>query len=119
MVSSWRSLCYIDSLLWFVEHQISWAFCKFHTSSSKLWKLAELKVPISILGAEIDHLSPPALLKQFEEVLAKSEVDSFVKVFPKVDHGWTVRYNVEDEAAVKSAEEAHVNLLEWFAKYVK
>jgi dienelactone hydrolase len=42
-----------------------------------------------------------------------------VKIFPKVAHGWTVRYDVEDEAAVKSAEEAHGNLLEWFAKYVK
>jgi hypothetical protein len=37
--------------------------------------LAEFKVPISILGAETDQMSPPALLKQFEELLAsKSEV---------------------------------------------
>ena len=42
-----------------------------------------------------------------------------MKIFPKVAHGWTVRYDVEDEAAVKTAEEAHGNLLEWFAKYVK
>uniref|UniRef100_A0A0D3ACU1 Dienelactone hydrolase domain-containing protein n=1 Tax=Brassica oleracea var. oleracea TaxID=109376 RepID=A0A0D3ACU1_BRAOL len=28
------------------------------------------KVPIAILGAEIDQLSPPAILKQFEEILA-------------------------------------------------
>ncbi|KAB5545424.1 hypothetical protein DKX38_013536 [Salix brachista] len=91
-----------------------------HPSFVTVDDIKELKVPISILGAEIDQLSPPALLKQFEEVLAsKSEVDSFVKIFPKVAHGWTVRYNVEDEAAVKSAEEAHGNLLEWFAKYVK
>ncbi|KAB5531893.1 hypothetical protein DKX38_018563 [Salix brachista] len=179
MVSSWRSLCYIDSVLWIVEHQISrpsvnstlqvdkgyedakpviealnskgvtaigavgfcWgakvvvelgkssAFIKAavlcHPSFVTVDDIKELKVPISILGAEIDQLSPPALLKQFEDVLAsKSEaavryVDSFVKVFPKVAHGWTVRYNVEDEAAVKSAEEAHGNLLEWFVKYVK
>lgn len=34
-----------------------------------------MKVPIAVLGAEIDQMSPPALLKQFEEVLAaKSEV---------------------------------------------
>ncbi|KAL4642652.1 hypothetical protein ACB092_02G035800 [Castanea dentata] len=79
-----------------------------------------VKVPIAVLGAEIDRHSPPELLKQFEEVLAaKSEVDGFVKIFPKVEHGWTIRYSVEDAAAVKSAEEAHQNLLEWFAKYVK
>ncbi|KDO74853.1 hypothetical protein CISIN_1g0265101mg, partial [Citrus sinensis] len=46
-------------------------------------------------------------------------VDSFVKIFPKVAHGWSVRYNVEDESAVKAAEEAHQNLLEWLAKHVK
>ncbi|KAG6764831.1 hypothetical protein POTOM_032319 [Populus tomentosa] len=91
-----------------------------HPSFVTVDDFKEFKVPISILGAEIDQMSPPALLKQFEEVLAsKSEVDSFVKIFPKVAHGWTVRYDVEDEAAVKSAEEAHGNLMEWFAKYVK
>jgi dienelactone hydrolase len=46
-------------------------------------------------------------------------VDGYVKIFPKVAHGWTVRYSDEDEAAVKSAEEAHQNLIGWFAKYVK
>lgn len=30
-----------------------------------------------------------------------------------------MRYNVEDEAAVKPAVEAHQDTLEWFAKYVK
>lgn len=34
-----------------------------------------VKVPLSILGAEIDKMSPPELLKQFEAALnAKSEV---------------------------------------------
>jgi hypothetical protein len=32
-------------------------------------------IPLGVLGAENDHLSPPALLKQFGEALAaKSEV---------------------------------------------
>lgn len=34
-----------------------------------------VEVPVAVLGAEIDQLSPPSLLKQFEEVIsAKSEV---------------------------------------------
>ncbi|GLT70972.1 hypothetical protein SLA2020_430180 [Shorea laevis] len=91
-----------------------------HPSLVTLDDIKGVKVHIAVLGAEIDKLSPPELLKQFEEVLiAKSEVDSYVKIFPKVAHGWTVRYSVEDEAAVKPAEEAHQNLIEWFAKYVK
>ncbi|XP_056162321.1 endo-1,3;1,4-beta-D-glucanase-like isoform X2 [Syzygium oleosum] len=76
-----------------------------------------VKVPIAVLGAEIDETAPPELLKQFEEVLtAKSEVDGFVKVFPKTTHGWTVRYKDEDEAA---AMEAHSDMIQWFVKYVK
>ena len=37
--------------------------------------ISGVKVPIAVLGAENDHLSPPTLLKQFEEALAaKPEV---------------------------------------------
>ncbi|KAI6683823.1 hypothetical protein NL676_029736 [Syzygium grande] len=76
-----------------------------------------IKVPVAVLGAEIDCMSPPELLKQFEEVLAaKSEVDGFVKIYPKTSHGWTIRYKVEDEAA---AMEAHSDMIQWFVKFVK
>ncbi|KAF8038086.1 hypothetical protein BT93_B0825 [Corymbia citriodora subsp. variegata] len=91
-----------------------------HPSFVTLDDIKGVKVPIAVLGAEIDQMSPPELLKQFEEVLAaKSEVDGLVKIFPKVSHGWTVRYKVEDAAAVKSAEEAHLDMTQWFVKYVK
>ncbi|XP_056162319.1 endo-1,3;1,4-beta-D-glucanase-like [Syzygium oleosum] len=76
-----------------------------------------VKVPIAVLGAEIDRMSPPELLKQFEEVLAaKSEVDGLVKIYPKTSHGWTIRYKVEDGAA---AMEAHSDMIQWFVKFVK
>ncbi|XP_027332259.1 endo-1,3;1,4-beta-D-glucanase-like [Abrus precatorius] len=79
-----------------------------------------VNVPIAILGAELDTVTPPELVNQFEQVLnAKPEVDSYVKVFPNVPHGWTTRYNPEDPEAVKSAEEAHQILLDWFDKYLK
>ncbi|KAE8076951.1 hypothetical protein FH972_015568 [Carpinus fangiana] len=82
--------------------------------------IKEAKVPTAILGAEIDDFAPPELLKQFEDVLnAKPGVDSYVKVFPKTEHGWTIRYNVEDEGAVKSAEEANQISLDWCVKHVK
>lgn len=47
------------------------------------------------------------------------QVTSFVKMFPGTVHGWTVRYYDNDEKAVKSAEEAHEDMLTWFNKYVK
>ncbi|XP_073104550.1 endo-1,3;1,4-beta-D-glucanase isoform X1 [Elaeis guineensis] len=78
-----------------------------------------VKCHLAILGAEIDKMSPPELLKQFEEILSlKSEVNSYVKIFPGVVHGWTVRYDTGDETAVKKAEESHQDMLEWFAKHL-
>ena len=39
----------------------------------------DVKVPIAILGAENDFLTPPALVKQFEEILAsKPEVETLL-----------------------------------------
>ncbi|KDO74851.1 hypothetical protein CISIN_1g0314641mg, partial [Citrus sinensis] len=102
------------------KHEFIQAAVLLHPSFVTVDDIKGVEVPISVLGAEIDQFSPPALVKEFEEALtAKSEVDSFVKIFPKVAHGWSVRYNAEDEFAVKAAEEAHQNLLEWLTKYVK
>ena len=53
------------------------------------------------------------------KVRSFQQFDSFVKIFPGVVHGWTVRYNVEDESTVKIVEEALEDMLNWFVKYVK
>ncbi|KAJ4969450.1 hypothetical protein NE237_016151 [Protea cynaroides] len=91
-----------------------------HPSLVTVDDIKEVKVPIAVLGAEFDKISPPELLKQFEPILSsKPEVDAYVKIFPGVVHGWTVRYDIEREEAVKAAEEAHQHMLDWFAKYVK
>ncbi|XP_057966032.1 endo-1,3;1,4-beta-D-glucanase-like [Malania oleifera] len=90
-----------------------------HPSLVTVDDIKEVKAPIAILGAEIDKISPPELLKQFEDVLySRPEVNSYVKIFPGVAHGWTVRYQVEDEKAVKRAEEAHGNMLDWFSQHM-
>lgn len=44
------------------------------------------------------------------------QVNHFVKIYPGVTHGWTVRYKDEDEAEVKCAHEAHQDLVDWFGK---
>ncbi|XP_050374659.1 endo-1,3;1,4-beta-D-glucanase-like [Argentina anserina] len=91
-----------------------------HPSFVTVDDIKAVKVPISILGAEIDRMSSPEVVNQFEEALAyKKEIKSHVKIFPKVSHGWTVRYDASNEEAVKPAEEAHKDMLEWFANYVK
>lgn len=91
-----------------------------HPSFVTVDDIRNVKVPIAILGAEQDSISPPELLRQFEEILhGNPEVDGFVKIFPNVSHGWTVRYNPEDPEAVKAAEEAHQDILNWIVKHLK
>lgn len=36
--------------------------------------MSETKCPIAILGAETDYMSPPELVKQFEQILSDSGV---------------------------------------------
>ncbi|KAJ1693329.1 hypothetical protein LUZ63_010027 [Rhynchospora breviuscula] len=90
-----------------------------HPSLVSVDDIREVKCPIAILGAETDHLSPPELVKQYEEALAeKSEVDYFVKIFPGVAHGWAVRYNADDATAVQKADEARNDMVGWFNKHL-
>ncbi|KAK6930042.1 Dienelactone hydrolase [Dillenia turbinata] len=91
-----------------------------HPGRITVEEISQVKVPMAILGAEIDQSFPSEQVKQYEEILStKCKVDSFGKVYPGVAHGWTVRYNEEEEFAVKSAEEAHEDMLNWFIKHVK
>ncbi|XP_004290676.1 PREDICTED: endo-1,3;1,4-beta-D-glucanase-like [Fragaria vesca subsp. vesca] len=91
-----------------------------HPSRVTVDDIKEVKAPIAVLGAEFDKISPPELLKQFEEVLStKPDVSGYVKIFPGVPHGWAVRYKDDDETAVKLANEAHQDMLDWFTKYVQ
>ncbi|KAL4312367.1 hypothetical protein GQ457_01G032810 [Hibiscus cannabinus] len=89
-----------------------------HPSFVTVDDIKSVRVPIAILGAEDDHMSPPELIEQFVETVKASEVDSFVKIFPKCSHGWALRYDVNDPTAVDCASEAHKDMLEWFTKYV-
>uniref|UniRef100_A0A0D9WG91 Dienelactone hydrolase domain-containing protein n=1 Tax=Leersia perrieri TaxID=77586 RepID=A0A0D9WG91_9ORYZ len=73
-----------------------------HPSFVTVDDIKEVKCPIAILAAEVDHMSPVELIKQFEQVLSSMpEVDHLVKIFPGVEHGWTVRYKSDDANAVK------------------
>ncbi|WOK95976.1 endo-1,3-1,4-beta-D-glucanase-like isoform X1 [Canna indica] len=91
-----------------------------HPSFVTVDDMKGVKCPISILGAEFDHLSPPELVKQFELALSSIPgANYFVKIFPGVHHGWSVRWKMNDTLAIKSAEEAHQDMLNWFVKYVK
>lgn len=47
------------------------------------------------------------------------QVDACMKIFPRVVHGWAVRYKDDDEVAVKGAQEARKDMHDWFSKHLK
>ncbi|TVU19300.1 hypothetical protein EJB05_35441, partial [Eragrostis curvula] len=81
--------------------------------------IKEVKCPIEVLGGEYDSLSPPKLVHQFESALEQKGTDHLVKIFPRVPHGFACRYNSSDPFAVKTAEEARIDMISWFNKHLK
>ncbi|XP_062180782.1 endo-1,3;1,4-beta-D-glucanase-like [Phragmites australis] len=82
--------------------------------------MKEIKCPIEVLGGELDALSPPKLVHQFERALEQNKaIDHFVKIFPRVPHGFACRYNSSDPFSVKTAEEARKDMISWFGKHLK
>ena len=39
-------------------------------------------------------------------------------IYPGVQHGWTCRYNADDEQEVEKANEAHAKIVEWLGKFL-
>lgn len=52
-------------------------------------------------------------------ICCHAQVEYLVKVFPGVAHGWTVRYDENDEKSSKPASESHADTIDWFKKYLK
>ncbi|PRQ56319.1 putative alpha/Beta hydrolase [Rosa chinensis] len=101
----------VEKTLTFKNIDILKVFCN---RQSDLRQKELIKTPIAILAAQFDNGTAPELMKQFKEILSTNKIDNFVKIFPGVSHGWTVRYKDDNVTAVKSANEAHQDMLDWF-----
>lgn len=86
-----------------------------HPSHTTLPDIQGIKAPVSILAAENDNITKLELVKQFETALKanKPQVESSVKIFPNEAHGWALKYDPANATALKSAEEAHKDMLDW------
>eukprot|EP00850_Spirogloea_muscicola_P000283 SM000001S04685 [mRNA] locus=s1:1635029:1636365:- [translate_table: standard] len=89
-----------------------------HPSATTVDDIEGLTMPTAILGAEIDKATPPSLAKEFEDILQKNGITNFVKIFPKVSHGWTMRYNEDNEEARQAAHEAYCNAIAFFKEHL-
>lgn len=92
-----------------------------HPSFLMIEEIKAVKVPLAILGAEIDEITPPAMALEFGAILAElPEVGekTMVKIFKGGDHGFSTRYDPQDVEAVGRAEEAYIDMLNWFRKYL-
>ncbi|KAF7813754.1 endo-1,3-1,4-beta-D-glucanase-like isoform X3 [Senna tora] len=70
-----------------------------HAGDVTVDSIKGVEVPIAILAGELDTICPPERVKQYEQALAAKPED--------------------DPEAVKAAEEAHQDMLNWFDKYLK
>ncbi|WVZ12086.1 hypothetical protein V8G54_016616 [Vigna mungo] len=79
-----------------------------------------IKAPIAIYGGQNDTLTPPWRIIEIERVLrdARPQVAYEVKIFPNVEHGWTLLYDPNDPEAAKAADKAHRMMINWFDKHV-
>ncbi|KAH7302614.1 hypothetical protein KP509_23G079600 [Ceratopteris richardii] len=90
-----------------------------HPSFVSVDDIKEVKIPIAILAAETDNITPPAMAAQFQEILgSKKDVKSFVKIYPGTFHGWVNRYDPSNPVQLGKAEEAHKKIFEWLQTYL-
>ncbi|KAI5071479.1 hypothetical protein GOP47_0013730 [Adiantum capillus-veneris] len=91
-----------------------------HPSLVTVQDIQEVEIPIAILAAEFDTITPPAIIEQFRDVLeAKPEIKSFVQIYPGVAHGWTIRYDLDNPEEVAAAEEAQTKMIVWLDKFLQ
>ncbi|CAK9236348.1 unnamed protein product [Sphagnum tenellum] len=89
------------------------AIVQLHPSLVEPSDYEEVKVPISVLAAPVDHAEIA------ESILSgRKDIESFVKIFPNASHGWTIRYDENNLQEVAAAEEAHNDMLNWLAKFL-
>lgn len=90
------------------------AVVMLHPSLTTAENIQDMTVATAILGSELDDFTPPALCMEFKEILATKPFPSMVKIFPGQTHGWSIRYDVNNEHEVKGAEEAHEDMLQFY-----
>lgn len=82
--------------------------------------IKQVKAAIAILSGELDKHTTVADVDEWKKILqAQNEVPYFAKIYPGVDHGWSMRYDENDPKSAQPAAEAESDTISWFQKYLK
>jgi dienelactone hydrolase len=91
-----------------------------HPSELKLPDdIQHVTIPYSVSIGDVDFAMPMKDVERMEQILgAASNVDSEVVVIPGAKHGFAVRANPEDKAAMSMADQAFEQATNWFKKHL-
>jgi dienelactone hydrolase len=79
----------------------------------------KVRKPLSIAIGDVDLGIKIEMVREIKRVLeGKEDVVNEVVIMPGAKHGFAVRADPKDEGQMKSAEEAKVQALSWFAKWL-
>ncbi|CAM6075753.1 unnamed protein product [Sphagnum tenellum] len=95
------------------EPNIVEAIVQLHPSLVQASDYEDVKAHIAVLAAPSDGVD-----KHADILSAHTQIDTFLKVFPNVKHGWTVKYDMDNHEEVAEAEAAHQMMFSWFDKYL-
>ncbi|KAF5312968.1 hypothetical protein D9619_003749 [Psilocybe cf. subviscida] len=76
-----------------------------------------LKRPLLLSCAEIDHTFPSDKRHRAEDILAEIKATYHVQLFSGVAHGWALRADLADENARWAKEESARSIIEWFKRF--
>lgn len=80
-------------------------------------ELEKIKKPTSIAIGDQDFVMPMSQVEQTQKLWEGFSVDNEVKVYKDACHGFAVRAEYNTKDAVRQAEEAEKQAIDWFKKH--
>lgn len=95
------------------------AFTAHPSSLSLPEDIEKIKLPYSVVIGDIDFAMSLQKVREMEDILSKKTgVDSEVTVIPNAKHGFAVRGNPNNQAAIDMADQAEDLAVKWIDKYL-
>jgi carboxymethylenebutenolidase len=92
------------------------AAVSFHGGGVSETTCKDVKCPIFIIQASLDNYPPMATVETIKKTLEGMKKEVQLKVFPDVNHGFGIRADSKDKHAVKQAELALQDAMDFLAK---